>query len=182
LRRDGHRWPTLGEQYQTREVLAEGLVANGYAEHPATYFARYGLGPEKWKSLMVDQDKQRAEVAIGLAGSSSCRMSEAISDVNPRGYAEAVDGRRIPLGSATRFSDSALKPERSRWRCPPCNRSTIAYTGSGSRVAHLFDEPWLNTFQSLQERGLLVMDQNAQHIELAPNGKTLVEAIINTEL
>jgi oxygen-independent coproporphyrinogen-3 oxidase len=46
----------------------------------------------------------------------------------------------------------------------------------------LFDEPWLNTFQSLQERGLLVMDQNAQHIELAPNGKTLVEAIINTEL
>ena len=89
------------------EVLADGMVANGYTEHPTTYFARDGLGPEKWKSLMVDQDKQCAEVAIGLGGSSSCRRSEAISDVNAKTYSEAVHSGRIPLASATRFSESA---------------------------------------------------------------------------
>jgi hypothetical protein len=46
----------------------------------------------------------------------------------------------------------------------------------------LFDEPWLKKFRSRHERGLLALDQNAQRIELTPNGKVLVEAIINTEL
>ena len=90
-----------------REVLTEGLVRSGYTEQPTMYFARDGLGPEKWKSIMVDQDKQEAEVAIGLGGSSSCRTSEAITDVNWKHYSEAVEAGRIPLGSATRFSEEA---------------------------------------------------------------------------
>ena len=182
LVRNGHSWPTLGEQYQMREVLAEGLVTNGYTEHPTAYFARAGRGPEKWKSLMVDQDKQRAEVAIGLGGSSSCRMSEAIADVNPRGYAEAVDGGRIPLGSATRFSDSAQEARAIKMALSTLQPLDDRLHRKRFEGLSLFDEPWLSTFRSLYERGLLVMDQSTQRIELTPNGKTLVEAIINTEL
>jgi hypothetical protein len=83
LARDGHHWPTLGEQYQMHEVLTQGLAASGYVEHPAMYFALRDKGPEKWKAIMADQDKQEAEVAIGLGGSSSCRASEAITTVKP---------------------------------------------------------------------------------------------------
>jgi coproporphyrinogen III oxidase-like Fe-S oxidoreductase len=182
LVRNGHSWPTLGEQYQMREVLADGLVTNGYTEHPTAYFARDGRGPEKWKSLMVDQDEQRAEVAIGLGGSSSCRRSEAITDVNPTGYAEAVDGGRIPFGSATRFSDSAQEARAIKMALSTLQPLDDRLHRKWFEGHSLFDEPWLNTFRSLYERGLLVMDQSMQQIELTPNGKILVEAIINTEL
>jgi oxygen-independent coproporphyrinogen-3 oxidase len=165
-----------------RQVLAEGLAANRYTEHPAAYFALDGLGPEKWKSLMVDQDRQRAEVAIGLGGSSSCQMSEAIADVNPRSYAEAVDGGRIPLGSATRFSDSAQETRAIKMALSTLQPLDDRLHRQRFEGRSLFEEPWLNMLRSLGERGLLVMDRSAQRIELTPNGKTLVEAIINTEL
>jgi coproporphyrinogen III oxidase-like Fe-S oxidoreductase len=181
LVKDGHRWPTLGEQYQMREVLTEGLVRSGYREQPTMYFARDGLGPETWKAIMVDQDKQEAEVAIGLGGSSSCRTSEAITDVNWKNYSEAVEAGRIPLGSATRFSEegqearavkmalSTLQPlddELHQRRFPGCS---------------LFDGPWRGRFRALEERGLAVVDEGTRQISLTPQGEVLVEAIINSE-
>ena len=182
LVRGGHRWPSLGEQLQMREVLSEGLVASGYGEHPAAYFARDGAGPERWKSLMVDQDKQRPEVAIGLGGSSSCRRSEAITDVSPRGYTEAVEGNRVPLGSATGFSDSAQEARAIKMALSSLQPLDDRLHRQRFAGRSLFDEPWLSTFRSLQDRGLLVMQQSAQRVELTPDGRTLVEAIINTEL
>lgn len=182
LVRDGHRWPPLGEQYQMREILTEGLRAGGYTEHPTMYFARDGLGPEKWKSIMVDQDRQEAEVAIGLGGSSSCRASEAITDVHWKRYAEAVEANCIPLGSATGFSSPArearaIKMALSTLR-PLDDRLHRQRFPGGS----LFAEPWRGQFESLAGRGLVRMDEQAGLIELTPNGEVLVEAIINTEL
>ncbi|GAA3464232.1 radical SAM protein [Saccharothrix longispora] len=181
LVRKGHRWPTLGEQYQMREVLTDGLRAHGYTEHPTMYFARDGLGPEKWKSIMVDQDRQEPEVAIGLGGSSSCRASEAITDVNSKRYAETVAAGRIPLGSATRFT-----PEGQESRAVKMALSTLqplddAVHGRRFPGRSLFAEPWLGRFRSLEARGLVRLDQAARTVALTRDGEVLVEAIINTE-
>jgi len=182
LVRAGHRWPPLGEQYQMREILTAGLRAGGYTEHPTMYFARDGLGPEKWKSIMVDQDRQDAEVAIGLGGSSSCRASEAITDVHWKRYAEAVEAGRVPLGSATGFSgpaqeSRAIKMALSTLRPLDDRLHQARFAGSS-----LFAEPWRGRFESLAERGLLRMDEATGRIELTPGGEVLVEAVINTEL
>jgi coproporphyrinogen III oxidase-like Fe-S oxidoreductase len=178
----GHHWPTLGEQYQMREILTDGLVRNGYVEHPTMYFARTGAGPETWKSIMVDQDKQEAEVAIGLGGSSSCRTSEAITDVNWSRYVEAVEAGRIPLGSATRFSSRAREARAVNMALSTLQPLSDRLHRDRFDGKSLFDEPWLDKFRSLQDRGLVVVDEPAGEIRLTPNGKVLVEAVINTEL
>jgi coproporphyrinogen III oxidase-like Fe-S oxidoreductase len=172
---DGHRWPPLGEQYQMREVLTEGLKSAGYTEHPTMYFARQGHGPEEWKSIMVDQRRQEAEVAIGLGGSSSCRRSEAITDVNWQHYSEAVEAGRIPLGSATSFSTEAQES-----RAVKMALSTLRPVRSDvhrERFGRPLPAEW---FASLQARGLVTVDDTG--VTLTPDGEVLVEAIINTEL
>jgi oxygen-independent coproporphyrinogen-3 oxidase len=179
LVRDGHRWPALREQYRMREVLTDGLRAAGYTEHPTMYFARDGLGPEKWKSIMVDQDKQEAEVAIGLGGSSSCRASEAITDVNWKNYAQAVEEGRVPLGSATGFDARAQEA-----RAVKMALSTLQPVRDDLHKAiygrSLHESPWREKFGSLAERGLVTID--GEGVSLTDDGEVLVEAIINTEL
>jgi len=181
LAEDGHQWPSLGRQYQMLQVLADGLARAGYREQPTMYFARGGLGPEKWKSIMVDQDKQEAEVAIGLGGSSSCRTSEAITEVHWKDYAQAVDAGRLPLGSATRFSGGAQEARAIKMALSTLQpvHDEVHRQRFGGRS--LLDERWLPTFRSLERRGLLTVDTDAGQIEMTPEGKTLVEAIINTE-
>ncbi|OZM71808.1 coproporphyrinogen III oxidase [Amycolatopsis antarctica] len=182
LVRDGHRWPPLGEQYQMREVLTEGLRAGGYTEHPTMYFARDGHGPEEWKSIMVDQERQEAEVAIGLGGSSSCRRSEAITDVHWKRYAEAVDAGRIPLGSATGFSTAAQEARAVKMALSTLRPLDDTVHGRRFPGCSLFAGPWRAQFASLAERGLVTLDEAAGRITLTPAGEVLVEAIINTEL
>ncbi len=161
-----------------REVLTDGLQAAGYTEHPTMYFARDGLGPEKWKAIMVDQDKQEAEVAIGLGGSSSCRASEAITDVQWKSYAEAVDSGRVPLGSATRFT-----PEAQEARAIKMALSTLQPVRDDLHRERfgrsLLDTPWSQRFRDLAARGLVTGDDEA--VRLTENGEVLVEAIINAE-
>jgi oxygen-independent coproporphyrinogen-3 oxidase len=182
LVRDGHRWPTLGEQYQMRELLTDGLRAANYTEHPTMYFARDGLGPEKWKSIMVDQEKQEAEVAIGLGGSSSCRASEAISDVNSKRYIETVEAGRIPLGSATRFTPEAQEARAVKMALTTLRPLRDSVHGERFPGRSLFAEPWLGKFRSLADRGLVRLDSGAGKVELTRTGEVLVEAIITTEL
>lgn len=179
LAQKGHRWPTLGEQYQMREVLAGGLEVNGYTEHPTMYFARDGLGPEVWKSIMVDQERQEAEVAIGLGGSSSCRASEAIADINPASHGQAVSEGRIPLGSATAFSAEAREHRAVVMALTTLRpvRDEVHRARFGGRS--LFDGPWRERFAALERRGLLVQDHGLEEIRLTPAGRTLVEAMIN---
>ncbi|PWW67158.1 radical SAM protein [Actinokineospora spheciospongiae] len=177
----GHHWPSLGEQYQMRELLTEGLTAAGYTEHPTMYFARSGLPPEKWKAIMVDQDKQEAEVAIGLGGSSSCRASEAITDTNRDRYAQAVREGRIPLGSATRFT-----PEAQAARAVKMALTTLRPLREDLHRARfgrsLFAEPWASAFDRLAGRDLARVDRARGLVELTGTGRTLVEALINAEL
>ncbi|WP_410642700.1 radical SAM protein [Amycolatopsis sp. lyj-346] len=180
LVRDGHRWPTLGEQYQMRELLTEGLRAAGYTEHPTMYFARDGLGPEKWKSIMVDQDKQEAEVAIGLGGSSSCRASEAITDVNSRRYTETVTAGRIPLGSATRFTPEAQEARAVKMALTTLQPLRDSLHRERFPGRSLFADPWLGKFRALADRGLVRLGPDV--VELTAAGEVLVEAIITTEL
>jgi coproporphyrinogen III oxidase-like Fe-S oxidoreductase len=182
LVRDGHRWPTLGEQYQMRELLTEGLRSAGYTEHPTMYFARAGLGPEKWKAIMVDQDKQEAEVAIGLGGSSSCRASEAMTDVNSKRYIETVSAGRIPLGSATRFTPEAQEARAVKMALTTLQPLRDSLHSARFPGRSLFSEPWLGKFRSLAARGLVRLRPDDGLIELTPEGEVLVEAIITTEL
>jgi coproporphyrinogen III oxidase-like Fe-S oxidoreductase len=178
LERDGHFWPTLDEQYEMRAVLTDGLRSAGYVEHPTMYFAANGIGPEKWKSIMVDQDRQDAEVAIGLGGSSSCRRSEAITDVNWQTYAAAVEAGRVPLASATAFSPSGQEARAIKMALTSLQplRDSLHRSRFGRS---LFDEPWGRRFRSLQDRGFLEVSEDA--VTLTPDGEILVEAIINTE-
>jgi coproporphyrinogen III oxidase-like Fe-S oxidoreductase len=180
LVRQGHRWPTLGEQYQMRDVLARGLTAGGYVEHPTMYFAQRGKGPEKWKAIMVDQDKQEAEVAIGLGGSSSCRASEAITEVRWDGYTRAVESGAVPLGSATRFDADSREARAIKMALSSCRPVSDTLHRERFPGHSLFASPWRERFESLRDRGLVTI--GADTVALTETGTTLVEAIINTEL
>jgi oxygen-independent coproporphyrinogen-3 oxidase len=178
LERDGHFWPSLDEQYEMRAVLTEGLRAAGYVEHPTMYFAAGGIGPEKWKSIMVDQDRQEAEVAIGLGGSSSCRRSEAITEVNWQSYAAAVEAGRVPLGSATSFSAEGQEVRAVKMALTSLQplRDSLHRQRFGRS---LFEEPWAGRFRLLAERGLVVLGDDT--VGLTAVGEAVVEAVINTE-
>jgi oxygen-independent coproporphyrinogen-3 oxidase len=178
----GHRWPTLGEQYQMRELLTRGLESAGYVEHPTMYFSLAGRGPETWKSIMVDQDRQAPEVGIGLGGSSSCRRSEAIAQVSPREYLAALDAGRLPLGSATRFSVAAQQARAVKMALSSLQPLRDQLHRARFPGHSLFGEPWISTFRSWQRRGLAQVDPAAADIRLTAEGRILVEALINTEL
>ena len=182
LARDGHHWPTLGEQYQMRDVLADGLRAQRYAEHPTMYFHRHDKEPERWKAIMVDQDKQDAEVAIGLGGSSSCRRSEAMTEVNAVRYIEAVEAGVLPLASATRFGERAKESRAIKMALSTLQplRDDLHRERFGGRS--LFDEPWGEVLAGLQRRELLTADRTAGTVTLTATGEVLVEAIMNIEL
>jgi oxygen-independent coproporphyrinogen-3 oxidase len=178
---DGHHWPTLGEQYQMRDVLAGGLTADGYGEHPTMYFHRRGHAPELWKAIMVDQDRQDAEVAIGLGGSSSCQQSEAMTEVNEKRYVEAVEAGVLPLASVTRFGQRARESRSIKMALSTLQPLRDDLHRERFDGRSLFDEPWGGTFADLERRGLLTTDRAAGAVTLTATGKVLVEAIMNTE-
>ena len=178
----GHRWPTLGEQYQMREILTDGLRAAGWTEHPTMYFARPGAGPEKWKAIMADQDAQHPEVAIGLGGSSSCHRSEAQTDVHEQRYGSAVDAGRIPLASATGFTAQAQETRAVNMALSTLQPLRDEVHRRRFPGSSLFSSGRRERFASLRRRGLLETDERAGTVTLTPVGETLVEAVINTEL
>jgi coproporphyrinogen III oxidase-like Fe-S oxidoreductase len=182
LERSSHHWPTLGEQYQMRDVLVGGLVEHGYLEHPTMYFAQRDQRPEKWKAIMVDQDKQEAEVAIGLGGSSSCRTSEAITTVSPDGYIRAVTSGVIPLASATRFDQHSREARAIKMGLSTCQPLSERLHQQRFPGRSLFADPWRTKFEYLADRGLAALDPAVGQVCLTEAGCELVEAIINTEL
>ncbi len=182
LATSGHHWPTLGEQYQMREVLSQGLNRHGYVEHPTMYFAQSGRGSERWKAIMVDQDKQEPEVGIGLGGSSSCRSSEAITNVSWKRYVDAVKAGVVPLGSATRFDDRGREARAIKMALSTCRPVSDLIHQQRFPGRSLFAEPWGSKFRDLHRRGLCTIDYRERAVLLTAEGKTLVEAIINTEL
>jgi oxygen-independent coproporphyrinogen-3 oxidase len=180
--RRGHRWPSLGEQYQMREAAVERLGQSGYYEHPTTYFPSQTTGVTKWRALNLDQDKQYPQVGIGLGGYTWSSRSEAQTTADPAEYMEAVAADRIPLATVTQISPDS----RSR-RAVRMALSTCQPVHEDEHCRRFPDSPLLagrfgSVFNSLEERGLMRIDRNQGVVAVTEIGATLIEAIINTEI
>jgi oxygen-independent coproporphyrinogen-3 oxidase len=178
----GYRWPSLGEQFQMRETGVAMLTDAGYVEHPTTYFAKRDVGPERWRALNLDQDKQVPQVGIGLGGYAWSSRSEAHSLRDPQSYLATVRSGEIPFESITAISDRSREVRAVRMAMSTCQplRDDVhqaRFTGSS-----LFTGRWAHIFGDLADRGLVRVDHGDRRIRLTPEGSTLVEAIINTQI
>ena len=177
----GHRWPTLGEQYQMRELAVELLEAAGMLEYPTMYFQPEAVGCGTWKAYVLDQDKQRPEVGIGLGGSSATSRASANISVDPKTYFAAIDAGMLPLEARRldRRGEIASSIRRALSTCQPLrdelHRARFAESS-------LFDDEWGPIFERLEQRGLALVDGSSQTIGLTKVGKSLVEAIMHTEI
>ncbi|MDH3973038.1 MAG: radical SAM protein [Deltaproteobacteria bacterium] len=178
----GRHWPALGEQLQMREIINDTLTANGYREHPTMYFSKEGYGPERWKSMMVDQDKQCVEIAMGLGGSSSCEKSEAHVTVEPDSYLKQVEKGQLPLHSARGFNQQGKLVRAIRMALSTCQALSDKVHRERWTTSSLFDSYWLPKFESLRERGFVKIDKKEKTIELTHEGKIIVEAIMHREI
>jgi oxygen-independent coproporphyrinogen III oxidase len=178
----GHRWPSLGEQYQMRESAVDLLEQAGYYEHPTTYFPKRKLGPERWRALNLDQDKQYPQVGIGLGGYTWSSRSEANIVSGPREYLKRIDAGEIPLETVTGISDEGREVRSVRMALSTCQPLIEEVHRRRFPGSSLFEGRWADIFSSIARRGLATMDPRDQTIGLTSEGKTLVEAIINTEI
>jgi oxygen-independent coproporphyrinogen-3 oxidase len=181
LEAQGHRWPSLGEQYQMREAAVAMLSWSCYREHPTMYFHHPERKPSEWKTLTVDQDQQFAEVGFGMGGSSSSMRAEAINATTEAGYFGLLDQGRIPLGSARGFSDQGLLKKAVKMALTSCQPLEDRLFRERHPGQSLFGAPWHRLFQRLERRGLVEIDGPGRRIALTDVGRTLVEAIIHTE-
>ena len=179
---DGHRWPSLGEQYQMREAAVNLLEQAGYYEHPTTYFPKLGLGPERWRSLNLDQDKQYPQVGIGLGGYTWSSHSEANIVCDPWEYLKRVDSGEIPLETVTDITDEGREVRSIRMALSTCQPLTEKVHRRRFPRSSLFDGRWADTFSRMARRGLVIVDHRDRVVSLTSVGKSLVEAIINTEI
>ena len=178
----GHAWPSLGEQFQMREQATSLLAAAGYGEHPATYFPHHTAGPERWRSLNLDQDQQRPQVGIGLGGYTWSSRSEASAITTPARYLQAIADGQIPFETVTRLSPEGREVRSVRMAlstCQPLREDVHQRRFPGSS---LMSGRWGSAFDALQRRGLARVDRAAGTVGLTREGATLVEAIIGTEI
>ena len=182
LQKQGHHFPSLGEQYQMREQATHLLEKQGYQEHPTMYFYHPDKIPEKWKSLVVDQDKQFPEIGIGMGGSSCCMKAEAINATTSRDYFDKIDRGIIPIESVKGFSENGIIKKSIQMALSSCQLLKNSLFQERFPKYSLFDAHWGPLFQDLEKRNLLKIDNKNQSIQLTSIGKTLVEAIIHTEL
>ncbi|MEV0354810.1 radical SAM protein [Nocardia sp. NPDC050697] len=178
----GFRWPSLGEQFQMREQFDAALTAAGYLEYPATYFPKRSVGPEHWRSLNLDQDKQFPQLGIGLGAYAWSNLSEANTHNSPRDYLAALDAGRLPLQSATRISAPEREVRAVRMALSTCQPLRDELHRARFGGSSLFGPRWRPIFTDLTERGLTVQDPAAGTITLTGPGRTLVEAIMATEI
>ncbi|MEV5883861.1 radical SAM protein [Streptomyces sp. NPDC052020] len=178
----GHRWPTLGEQYQMRDAAVRQLHEAGYVEHPTTYFPRSSAGPQRWRSLNLDQDKQYPQVGIGLGGYTWSSGSEANLVSDPQAYARGIASGRLPLETITSISAAEREVRSVRMALSTCQPLREAVHVRRFPHSSLFSPRWKAVFGPLEERGLLLSDPVAGTVTLTTEGATLVEAIINTEV
>ncbi|MFE3193867.1 radical SAM protein [Nocardia sp. NPDC059240] len=178
----GFRWPSLGEQFQMREQFDRLLAASGYVEYPATYFPKRSVGPEYWRSLNLDQDRQFPQLGIGLGAYAWSNLSEANTHHAPRDYLAALAAGRLPLRSATRISAPEREVRAVRMALSTCQPLRDELHRSRFAGASLFDEHWGSIFGGLADRGLVTVDATAATVTLTDPGRTLVEAIMATDI
>jgi oxygen-independent coproporphyrinogen III oxidase len=182
IAKGGHRWPSLSEQYQMREAAVDLLEQAGYYEHPTTYFPKRKLGPERWRALNLDQDKQYPQVGIGLGGYTWSSRSEANVVSGPREYLKRVDAGEIPLETVAGISNKGREVRSIRMALSTCQPLTEEVHRRRFPGSSLFEGHWADVFSSMARRGLAIVDHQNKAVGLTSEGKTLVEAIINTEI
>jgi oxygen-independent coproporphyrinogen III oxidase len=178
----GHAWPSLGEQFQMREQATALLNSAGYREHPTTYFPHCSVGPGRWRSLNLDQAEQKPQVGIGLGGYTWSSRSQANTVTTPGQYLHAVAAGQIPFEAVTQLSPQGREVRSVRMAmstCQPLLEDVHAQRFPGSS---LMTGRWGTTFAALQHRGLVHMDRADGTVRPTPEGATLIEAIINTEI
>jgi oxygen-independent coproporphyrinogen-3 oxidase len=178
----GYRWPSLGEQFQMRETAVEMLRSAGHYEHPTTYFPTQAAGAQMWRALNLDQDKQVPQVGIGLGGYTWSSRSEADIITDPHKYLDAIKADVIPFQSVTSISDSERERRAVRMALSTCQSlhddvHQLKFPGSS-----LLEGRWLRIFRGLEQRGFASVDRSQRTVELTDEGKTLVEAIMHTEI
>lgn len=181
LQDQGHHWPSLGVQYQMREEAVRLLTKHGYREHPTMYFYHPDKTPEKWKSLMVDQDKQFAEIGLGMGGSSSNMRSEAVNSTTSASYFKALENNQVPVESIRGFDDMAVRLKSIQMALSSCQPLDDREFRRKFAMHSIFDPPFGPVFHNLAERQLVSIDETNRQIYLTAAGKTLVEAIIHNE-
>lgn len=182
LVRRGFPWPSLGQQLQMREGAVDRLAAAGYYEHPTTYFPLRDVGPELWRSLNLDQDKQVPQVGIGLGAYSWCGDAEANAVAAPAKYLGLVEKGEIPLENVTTVSAAHREVRAVQMALSTCQPLLEEVHRSRFPDSSLLSGRWGAMFDSLADRGLVQIDRGADSIALTEAGATLVEAIINTQL
>jgi oxygen-independent coproporphyrinogen III oxidase len=181
IARKGHRWPSLGQQYQMRELAVELLELSHMSEYPTMYFQTDQVGCGTWKAYVLDQDKQRPEVGIGLGGSSATSRASANITVDHKDYFSSIDAGVLPLEAQglDREGEIASSIRRSLSTCQPVRDDLHRARFPESS---LFDRHWGPIFDNLENRGLARIDRDAGTIRLTQAGKTLVEAIMHKEV
>lgn len=182
LAQRGYRWPSVGQQLQMREAGVDRLAAAGYYEHPTTYFVRQDMGPQVWRSLNLDQDKQVPQVGIGLGAYSWCGQAEANAVAAPAEYLDRVGKGEIPLENVTSVSPEHRETRAVQMALSTCRPLLEEVHRSRFPDSSLLSGRWGKVFGSLADRGLARIDRKAGSVALTEAGTTLVEAIINTQL
>ncbi|WP_221354526.1 radical SAM protein [Streptomyces beigongshangae] len=182
LERRGFAWPSLGQQMQMREGAVDRLGAAGYYEHPTTYFPRRDVGPELWRSLNLDQDKQVPQVGIGLGAYSWCGDAEANAVAAPARYLSLVEQGGVPLENVTTVSPDHREVRAVQMALSTCRPLLEDVHRSRFPGSSLLSGRWGAMFDSLAERGLVRIDRRAGSVALTEAGATLVEAVMNTQL
>ncbi|GAB2610760.1 radical SAM protein [Streptomyces capparidis] len=178
----GYRWPSLGRQFQMREGAVARLTAASYYEHPTTYFPRREVGPELWRSLNLDQDKQVPQVGIGLGAYTWCGHAEANAVAAPAEYLDRVGRGEIPLENVTSVSPDHREVRAVQMALSTCRPLLEEVHRSRFPGGSLLSGRWGAVFGSLADRGLVRVDRRAGSVVLTEAGATLVEAIINTQI
>jgi oxygen-independent coproporphyrinogen-3 oxidase len=165
-----------------REAAVDLLTASGYYEHPTTYFPKHTAGPEIWRALNLDQDKQYPQLGVGLGTYSWCAAAEAHLTADPRAYLERVGQGELPFRRVTGTSRRGQSTRAIRMALSTCQslRDDVHRQRFGERS--LLAGRRGVTFYILEKRGLMTIDHQAGALDLTRAGKTLVEAIINTEI
>jgi oxygen-independent coproporphyrinogen-3 oxidase len=173
VKNKGYFWPSIGYQYQMREEANILLQTHGYYECPTMYFNRKSLEPEKWKSIVLDPDKSAIELGLGTGSSSAISDYEWSSAVDLVSYSHLINRFELPIFEATHFS---LLGRYLRYfsmqlsRCTPLLRNRFCTHDMLTLYSILHSQLLTRRLIRPYEKALILTDE----------GKTLVEAIINT--
>jgi len=178
LATSGYGWPTLGQQYQMRELAVQLLERSGRREHPTTYFQSDTIGPERWRALNLDQDLQVPELGIGLGAYAWTPAAEAHTLANPKSYGDAIARGELPFETCYGMTDRDQETRAVRMAlstCQPLRRNV--HESRFGRALH--GQPIGEVLDGLVDRGL--GRWHGGDFSLTPVGKTLVEALMNVE-